>query len=111
MPQNYTRLVLLEQCKEFRTRNLNKGPQGAASHLERVVRADLHIGLLHRGTEKLIEYKTYIEEIIIITVILYIYYYCQVPALAQGPAELPPIVLIEAPAELPALAVNDVLNG
>lgn len=26
-----------------------------------VVRADPHIGLLHRGTEKLIEYKTYMQ--------------------------------------------------
>ncbi len=26
-----------------------------------VVRADPHIGLLHRGTEKLIEYKTYTQ--------------------------------------------------
>ena len=25
------------------------------------VRADQHIGLLHRGTEKLIEYKTYTQ--------------------------------------------------
>lgn len=28
---------------------------------ETVVRADPHIGLLHRGTEKLIEYKTYLQ--------------------------------------------------
>jgi len=28
-------------------------------HGENVVRCDPHIGLLHRGTEKLIEYKTY----------------------------------------------------
>ena len=28
---------------------------------EVVRRADPHIGLLHRGTEKLIEYKTYIQ--------------------------------------------------
>lgn len=26
-----------------------------------VLRADPHIGLLHRGTEKLIEYKTYMQ--------------------------------------------------
>lgn len=26
-----------------------------------VIRADPHIGLLHRGTEKLIEYKTYTQ--------------------------------------------------
>jgi NADH:ubiquinone oxidoreductase subunit D len=28
---------------------------------EIIVRADPHIGLLHRGTEKLIEYKTYLQ--------------------------------------------------
>ena len=28
---------------------------------ETVVKADPHIGLLHRGTEKLIEYKTYLQ--------------------------------------------------
>ena len=28
---------------------------------ENVLRADPHIGLLHRGTEKLIEYKTYMQ--------------------------------------------------
>jgi NADH dehydrogenase (ubiquinone) Fe-S protein 2 len=28
---------------------------------EIIVRADPHVGLLHRGTEKLIEYKTYLQ--------------------------------------------------
>ena len=28
---------------------------------ETVIRANPHIGLLHRGTEKLIEYKTYLQ--------------------------------------------------
>jgi NADH dehydrogenase (ubiquinone) Fe-S protein 2 len=50
---------------------MNFGPQHPAAHGvlrlvlelngEIVVRADPHIGLLHRGTEKLIEYKTYIQ--------------------------------------------------
>lgn len=50
---------------------LNFGPQHPAAHGvlrlvleldgEHVVRADPHIGLLHRGTEKLIEYKTYTQ--------------------------------------------------
>jgi len=50
---------------------LNFGPQHPAAHGvlrlvleldgESVVRADPHIGLLHRGTEKLIEYKSYIQ--------------------------------------------------
>lgn len=50
---------------------LNFGPQHPAAHGvlrlvleldgETVVRSDPHIGLLHRGTEKLIEYKTYTQ--------------------------------------------------
>uniref|UniRef100_A0A0B6ZS86 Complex I-49kD n=1 Tax=Arion vulgaris TaxID=1028688 RepID=A0A0B6ZS86_9EUPU len=50
---------------------LNFGPQHPAAHGvlrlvltlsgETVVRADPHVGLLHRGTEKLIEYKTYTQ--------------------------------------------------
>jgi NADH-quinone oxidoreductase subunit D len=50
---------------------MNFGPQHPAAHGvlrlvlemdgEVVERADPHIGLLHRGTEKLIEYKTYVQ--------------------------------------------------
>jgi len=50
---------------------VNFGPQHPAAHGvlrlilemegETVVRADPHIGLLHRGTEKLIEHKTYLQ--------------------------------------------------
>jgi NADH dehydrogenase (ubiquinone) Fe-S protein 2 len=50
---------------------MNFGPQHPAAHGvlrlvlelqgERVVYADPHIGLLHRSTEKLIEYKTYLQ--------------------------------------------------
>lgn len=50
---------------------LNFGPQHPAAHGvlrlvldmngEVVARADPHIGLLHRGTEKLMEYKTYLQ--------------------------------------------------
>jgi NADH dehydrogenase (ubiquinone) Fe-S protein 2 len=50
---------------------INFGPQHPAAHGvlrlilelngEIIVRADPHIGLLHRGTEKLIEYKTYLQ--------------------------------------------------
>jgi NADH-quinone oxidoreductase subunit D len=53
--------------------NLNFGPQHPAAHGvlrlileldgEMVERADPHIGLLHRGTEKLIEHKTYTQAI------------------------------------------------
>ncbi|KAF5097289.1 hypothetical protein D0Z03_001447 [Geotrichum reessii] len=50
---------------------INFGPQHPAAHGvlrlilelngEEIIRADPHIGLLHRGTEKLIEYKTYVQ--------------------------------------------------
>ena len=53
---------------EVNTTTINFGPQHPAAHgvLRLVVeldgevvdRAEPHIGLLHRGTEKLIEYKT-----------------------------------------------------
>lgn len=56
---------------EIKTYTLNFGPQHPAAHGvlrllleldgEVVERADPHIGLLHRGTEKLIEYKTYLQ--------------------------------------------------
>ncbi|KAK4304932.1 hypothetical protein Pmani_023149 [Petrolisthes manimaculis] len=57
--------------KKVRNVTINFGPQHPAAHGvlrlvlelegETVVRADPHIGLLHRGTEKLIEYKTYTQ--------------------------------------------------
>lgn len=57
--------------KKLRNFSLNFGPQHPAAHGvlrlileldgEVVERADPHIGLLHRGTEKLIEYKTYLQ--------------------------------------------------
>jgi len=60
-------------AKQSKTLNLNFGPQHPAAHGvlrlileldgEVVEKADPHIGLLHRGTEKLIENKTYIQAI------------------------------------------------
>lgn len=57
--------------KQMRSFNLNFGPQHPSAHGvlrlvlelsgESVKRAIPHIGLLHRGTEKLIEYKNYIQ--------------------------------------------------
>jgi len=59
---------LLKKIKNF---TINFGPQHPAAHGvlrlvlelkgEVVVRAEPHIGLLHRGTEKLIEHKNYIQ--------------------------------------------------
>ncbi len=58
---------------EIKNLTLNFGPQHPAAHGvlrlvvemdgEVVERADPHIGLLHRGTEKLIEYKTYMQAV------------------------------------------------
>ena len=57
----------------IRNFTLNFGPQHPAAHGvlrlvleldgEVVTRVDPHIGLLHRGTEKLIEYKTYLQAV------------------------------------------------
>ena len=58
---------------EIKNLTMNFGPQHPAAHgvLRLVVemdgeiieRCDPHIGLLHRGTEKLIEYKTYLQAV------------------------------------------------
>ena len=58
-------------AKQKKTMNLNFGPQHPAAHGvlrlileldgEIVEKIDPHIGLLHRGTEKLIEHKTYTQ--------------------------------------------------
>lgn len=57
--------------KEMKNFTMNFGPQHPAAHGvlrlvlelkgEVIKRADPHIGLLHRGTEKLIEHKTYLQ--------------------------------------------------
>jgi NADH-quinone oxidoreductase subunit D len=56
---------------EIQNYTINFGPQHPAAHGvlrlvmeldgELVERVDPHVGLLHRGTEKLIEYKTYLQ--------------------------------------------------
>lgn len=61
---------LFQELKDF---TLNFGPQHPAAHGvlrlvlelngEIIERADPHIGLLHRGTEKLIEYKTFLQSL------------------------------------------------
>jgi hypothetical protein len=58
---------------KIKTYTMNFGPQHPAAHGvlrlilemdgEIVERADPHIGLLHRGTEKFMEYKTYLQSI------------------------------------------------
>ena len=66
-------MSLINSLKFNKLKNftLNFGPQHPAAHGvlrlvlemdgEVVVKADPHVGLLHRGTEKLIEYKNYIQ--------------------------------------------------
>ena len=59
------------ELKKIKNFTLNFGPQHPAAHGvlrlilelngERIIYADPHIGLLHRGTEKLLEYKTYLQ--------------------------------------------------
>ena len=63
----------LEGPPHIKNYMMNFGPQHPAAHGvmrlvlemdgEVIERADPHIGLLHRGTEKLIEYKTYLQAI------------------------------------------------
>ena len=64
-----------------KTVTVNFGPVHPAAHGvlrlildldgEIVERADPHIGLLHRGTEKLIEHKTYLQAILLLDLMLY----------------------------------------
>jgi NADH dehydrogenase I D subunit len=63
--------MFVEHKKNIKQFTLNFGPQHPSAHGvlrlileldgEIIRRADPHIGLLHRGTEKLIEYKNYLQ--------------------------------------------------
>jgi NADH dehydrogenase (ubiquinone) Fe-S protein 2 len=63
--------IVLNNNVKIKNFTMNFGPQHPAAHGvlrlileldgELIKRADPHIGLLHRGTEKLIEYKTYLQ--------------------------------------------------
>ena len=65
--------VVTTKTVEIDSHSINFGPQHPAAHGvlrlileldgEIVERADPHIGLLHRGTEKLIEHKTYMQAV------------------------------------------------
>ena len=64
-------MLLNKFFSKIKNITLNFGPQHPAAHGvlrlvlfldgELIKKIDAHIGLLHRGTEKLIEYKTYIQ--------------------------------------------------
>jgi NADH-quinone oxidoreductase subunit D len=77
---------------------MNFGPQHPAAHGvlrlvlemdgEVIERADPHIGLLHRGTEKLIEYKTYTQATPYFDRLDYVSPMCQEHAFALGVEKL-----------------------
>ena len=83
------------QLKPF---TMNFGPQHPAAHGvlrlvlemdgEVIERADPHIGLLHRGTEKLIEYKTYIQALPYFDRLDYVAPMCQEHAFALAVEKL-----------------------
>lgn len=64
-------MMVLMTVADIKNFTMNFGPQHPAAHGvlrlvidirgENIIRADAHIGLLHRGTEKLMEYKTYMQ--------------------------------------------------
>ena len=88
------------QIKSF---TMNFGPQHPAAHGvlrlvlemdgEVVERADPHIGLLHRGTEKLIEYKTYLQAVPYFDRLDYVSPMCQEHAYALAVEKLLGIVV------------------
>ena len=83
---------------EIKNLTMNFGPQHPAAHgvLRLVVemdgevieRADPHIGLLHRGTEKLIEYKTYLQAVPYFDRLDYVSPMCQEHAFALATEKL-----------------------
>ena len=85
-------------AKETKKLNLNFGPQHPAAHGvlrlvveldgEVVERAEPHIGLLHRGTEKLIEYKTYLKAVPYFDRLDYVSPMCQEHAFALATENL-----------------------
>ncbi len=66
-------MLVNNEFNEIKNFTMNFGPQHPAAHGvlrlileldgEVIKRADPHIGLLHRGTEKLIEHKTYLQSL------------------------------------------------
>lgn len=73
--------------KKIKIVTLNFGPQHPAAHGvlrlileivgEKIVHCDPHIGLLHRGTEKLMETKTYLQNVPYFTRFDYVSMMCQ----------------------------------
>jgi NADH dehydrogenase (ubiquinone) Fe-S protein 2 len=84
--------------QDIKTFTLNFGPQHPSAHGvlrlvlllngEVVVHADPHIGLLHRGTEKLIEHKTYYQALPYFDRLDYVSMMCQEHAFVLGTEHL-----------------------
>lgn len=95
---------MAEIDSEIKTMTINFGPQHPAAHGvlrmvmemdgEVVERIDPHIGLLHRGTEKLIEHKTYMQAIPYFDRLDYVSPMCQEHAFVMAAEKL---LGIEAP--------------
>jgi NADH-quinone oxidoreductase subunit D len=89
---------------EIDSHALNFGPQHPAAHGvlrlilemdgEVVARADPHVGFLHRGTEKLIEYRTYLQNVAYFDRLDYVSPMCQEQSFALAVEKL---LGIEAP--------------
>jgi NADH-quinone oxidoreductase subunit D len=83
---------------QIRNFTMNFGPQHPAAHGvlrlvlemdgEVIERADPHIGLLHRGTEKLIEYKSYLQAVPYFDRLDYVSPMCQEHAFALAVEKL-----------------------
>ena len=89
---------MLQNQSNSKNITINFGPQHPAAHGvlrlileldgEIVTRADPHIGLLHRGTEKLIEYKTYLQAVPYFDRLDYVSPMCQEHAFALAVEKL-----------------------
>jgi len=99
-------MILVDKDKDFRyfkNFTMNFGPQHPAAHGvlrlvleldgEVIKKADPHIGLLHRGTEKLIEYKTYLQALPYFDRLDYVSMMCQEHAYALAVEKLLNIVV------------------
>ncbi|MDA9573423.1 NADH-quinone oxidoreductase subunit D [Rickettsiales bacterium] len=87
-----------QQKSEQKNLTINFGPQHPAAHGvlrlvlemdgEVITKADPHIGLLHRGTEKLIEHKTYLQAVPYFDRLDYVSPMCQEHAFALAVEKL-----------------------
>lgn len=91
-------MIQAENKRQTKNLSINFGPQHPAAHGvlrlilemdgEVIERADPHIGLLHRGTEKLIEYKTYTQALPYFDRLDYVSPMCQEHAFALAVEKL-----------------------